>query len=114
MLSRVLFGVPCSLLKDKVKDGLFCCSEEVAFAVAFGAILAGKEPVVFMQNSGLGRVVDVVASLYKAYGVKLPKLILGLRRSPEHHRFMGEISFELLRLIEYDGKVEVIEENRSS
>ncbi|MHA2063221.1 MAG: hypothetical protein ACXABY_02450, partial [Candidatus Thorarchaeota archaeon] len=39
--------------------------EDHAMAMAFGARLVGKKPVVFMQNSGVGYIGDVVCGLYK-------------------------------------------------
>ncbi len=55
-------GVPCSLLKDLVSildhdEDLHYISatrEDSAIGMAFGARLAGKTPMVLMQNSGLG------------------------------------------------------------
>jgi hypothetical protein len=111
--SVVKYGVPCSKIVDKIKDvTIHCTSEDEAMALAVGAWFAGKKPVVYMQNSGLGRIVDIVSSLYKPYNIPLPKLILSVRRSPDHHKFMGEITEELLRLIDYDGELEVVEEDK--
>lgn len=111
MKAKTKYGVPCSRLKDRVTDvDVNCTSEEEAMALAFGAILANKNPVVYMQNSGLGAIVDIVASLYKCYGIPLPKLLLSIRHKPKHHEFMGKITQTLLKLMEYDGDVEIIEQ----
>ena len=108
---KAKYGVPCSHLKDRVEDvDVNCTSEEEAMAVAAGAYLAGVESTVYMQNSGLGAIVDIVTSLYKCYGIPLPKLLLSIRRKPKHHEFMGKITRTLLKLMEYDGDVEIIEE----
>jgi len=105
-----LFGVPCSQLKDKIKDAeIPCTSEEEAMALAVGAWFAGKEPVVYMQNSGLCRCLDIVLSLYKPYEIPLPKLILSIRHKPLHHKFVGMITRTLLAVMNWRN-VEVIEE----
>lgn len=105
------FGIPCSQLKDKIKDvKVYCTSESEAMALAVGVWLAGKKPIVYMQNSGLGGIVDIVSSLFKPYEIPLPKLVLSIRHSPKHHRFMGKITRKLLRLMSYDGEIEIVEE----
>ena len=78
-----LFGVPCSGLGNRAEDvEINCTSEEEAMALAVGVWLAGKEAVVYMQNSGLCRCLDIVMSLYKPYDIPLPKLILSIRHAP--------------------------------
>lgn len=104
------FGVPCSKLKEKIKDvDIPCTNESEAMAIAAGAWFAGKKAIVYLQNSGVGHIVDVVTSLYYPYGIPLPDLILSIRFSPEHHEFMGKITRDLLKLIEYDGELEINE-----
>lgn len=111
-MNTIKFGVPGSLLKDFIADANIPCTDEgEAMAMACGAWFAGKQPIVYMQNSGLGNCVDVISSLYKPYGIPLPRMIIGLRHKPEHHRFMGGITKNLLKLLEYDqGKITIIEE----
>ena len=111
-MNTIKFGVPGSLLKDHIKDADIPCTDEgEAMALACGAWFAGKEPSVYMQNSGLGNCVDVITSLYKPYRIPLPKLVISLRRQPEHHRFMGSITVKLLRLLGYTyGKITIIRE----
>jgi len=53
--------------------------------------------------------VDIISSLYKPYEIPLPKLIIGLRRRPKHHEFMGKITRDLLRLLEYEAQVTIEE-----
>ena len=79
-----------------------CTSESEAMAIAAGAWMAGEESEVYMQNSGLGHIVDVVTSLYKPYNIPLPKLLLSVRHSPEHHKYMFKCTTQLLELLEYD------------
>lgn len=96
-------GVPCSGIKDRIKEiekYIPCTREDEALAMAVGAFLTGKKPLVFLQNSGLGNIVDVVTSLLKPYGIEID-LLISLRRNPEHHAFMGKITMGLLKLLEY-------------
>lgn len=79
-------------------------------AMAAGAWFAGKEPEVYMQNSGLGYIIDIVASLYKPYGIPLPKLYLSARRRPLHHMYMYIYTESLLKMMEYHNVV-VIEQD---
>lgn len=110
-MTKLKFGVPCSKLKTFTEDvEINCTSEAEAMALACGAWFAGKKPVVYMQNSGLGHIVDIVTSLYKPYEIPLPKMVLSIRHKPYHHQFMGSISSKLLKLMEYDD-VEVIEQS---
>jgi len=102
-MNTVKFGVPGSLLKDFIEDADIPCTDEgEAMALACGAWFAGKEPIVYMQNSGLGNCVDIISSLYKPYKIPLPRLIIGLRQQPKQHEFMGQITKKLLELLEYD------------
>ena len=111
VLVNLKYGVPCSQIKDRIEDvEVYCTSEGEAMALAIGAWFAGKKPVVYMQNSGLGNIVNIVTSLFKPYDIPLPKLILSVRHKPVHHKFMGKITKELLKLINYNGEIEIIEE----
>jgi len=105
------FGVPCSKLKDRIKDvDINCTSEEQAFALACGCILAGQNPSVYCQNSGLARAIDILASLYLPYKIPYPHLILSKRIKPYHHSFIGGMTDDLLRMLNYQN-VEIIEQN---
>ncbi len=107
-MNNIKFGVPCSKLKELIKDcNINCTDEGEAMALAVGAWFAGKEPIVYIQNSGLGNIVDIVTSLYKPYNIPLPKLLLSDRNNPEHHKFMHNITKKILKLLEYDN-VEII------
>lgn len=103
-------GVPCSLLKDLVSildhdeelHYISATREDSAIGMAFGARLAGKLPMVLMQNSGLGVSVNAIASLSTMYDV--PALLLiswrgeGGNDAPEHI-MMGEIMLPILDLM---------------
>jgi len=100
-------GVPCTILKDII----LCLSsdpdlpyipatrEDEAMGIATGAYLAGKQPVVMMQNSGLGSSINPLASLDILY--RIPILLLISWRgyqgkdAPEH-LIMGEAMLKLL------------------
>jgi len=107
---KLKFGVPCSHLKDKIKDvEINCTSEEQAMGIAAGCILAGKKPIVYMQNSGLARCLDIITSLYVPYDILYPKMILSIRHKPFHHSYIGFMTRDLLDMLEYTN-VEIIEE----
>ena len=97
-----IFGVPYSGLGEQVGDvEVNCTSEEEAMALAAGTWLAGKEAVVYMQNSGLCRCLDIILSLYKPYNISLPKLILNIRHQPHHHHFVGKVTSRLLEIMDW-------------
>lgn len=101
-MTKLKFGVPCSALKEFTKDvEVPCTNEGEAMALAAGAWFAGKKTTVYMQNSGVGNIVDIVTSLYKPYEIPLPRLVLSIRNKPYHHRFMGAITEDLLDLLGY-------------
>lgn len=102
-------GVPCSyfaplcrLLEGKPPSfHVGAVREDIALGVAAGAHLAGKNPVVYMQNSGLGYSLEAFSSLQIIY--RIPVLVLMSYRGPEdqgweEHRVMGEHTEELLHL----------------
>jgi sulfopyruvate decarboxylase subunit alpha len=101
-------GVPCSLL-----SGLISCLEETqdvsyipavredaAVGLCAGAFMAGSNPVLLMQNSGLGYCLNAFTSLNLIY--KIPTLVImswrgcGGKDAPEHI-IMGEINEDLLK-----------------
>jgi sulfopyruvate decarboxylase subunit alpha len=98
-------GVPCSLVKSLIatleeRGGYIPeTREDAAVGLAAGAYMAGKQPVVIMQNSGLGVCLNALASLSLIY--HLPCLLLITWRgyqgkdAPEH-LIMGDISPTLL------------------
>ena len=68
-------GVPCSLLKtliavfdrDPSWGYVSAVREDSAVGLAVGAFMGGRQPAVFMQNSGLGVSVNALASLSRMY-----------------------------------------------
>ncbi|OKH99749.1 hypothetical protein A6A06_21970 [Streptomyces sp. CB02923] len=101
-------GVPCSFLgpvisclQDRYPDDyLVAANEGEAVALAAGARLAGRHPVVILQNSGLGNAVNPLTSL--CHTLRLPVLLLvtwrGRPGAPDEpqHELMGQITPELL------------------
>ena len=104
-------GVPCSIFKDVINHLLAepdipyvsATREDEALGIATGAYLAGKKPVVLMQNSGLGNSISALTSLDLLY--KIPILLLISWRgyqgkdAPEH-LVMGKSTIKLLEDIE--------------
>lgn len=84
-------------------------NEGAAIGVAIGEYLAtGKAACVYMQNSGLGNIVNPITSLAHpdVYGVPM-LLLIGWRGEPEikdepQHKFMGRVTTGLLELLEID------------
>jgi sulfopyruvate decarboxylase TPP-binding subunit len=99
-------GVPDSSLASIIAElarepGLLPAPrEDVAVAMAVGARLAGRRPLVFMKNAGLATALDAVGSLALASGVGLALLVgwagTGLDRLA-HHVVVGRSTEALLR-----------------
>jgi len=104
-------GVPCSFLKPLINytidrediEYIAANNEGEAVAIASGAYLAGKHPVVMFQNSGLGNAINPLTSLN--YIFKIPLLLIvtwrgepGLKDEPQHE-LMGQITFDLLKSV---------------
>ena len=112
--SEFFSGVPDSQLKAlcnylintygiDLKHHIIAANEGNAVGIAAGYHLAtGKVPVVYMQNSGEGNIINPVASLMngKVYGIPCI-FIIGWRGEPgvhdePQHIFQGEITCKLL------------------
>ncbi|MDF6043840.1 phosphonopyruvate decarboxylase [Streptomyces sp. JH14] len=101
-------GVPCSFLGPVIshleaehpQQYVIAANEGEAVALAAGARLAGRKPVVILQNSGLGNSVNPLTSL--CHTLRLPVLLLvtwrGRPGRPDEpqHELMGRITPELL------------------
>jgi len=102
-------GVPCSYLKNlcrilQTRDSTFhqpAPREDIALGLAAGAYMGGKLPVVYMQNSGLGYSLEVLASLHLIYGIPVLILLtyrgLGEDAGWEEHQVMGRHTEDILR-----------------
>jgi len=101
-------GVPCSLVKTLLAElerrelYLGETREDAALGVAAGAYLAGRTPVVIMQNSGLGVSLNALGSLHLLY--RLPCLLIVTWRGYEgrdapEHLVLGEVLPRLLEVV---------------
>ncbi len=103
-------GVPCSIIGNLVTnltdrpDATYvpAVREDAAVGVASGAYMAGKIPVVLMQNSGFGQCLNTLTSLNLIY--KLPCLFIVTWRGFEgkdapEHLVMGRTCDKLLDTI---------------
>lgn len=116
--SEFYTGVPdsqlkalCDYLMDRYgidpKHHIIAANEGNCVALAAGYHMAtGKIPVVYMQNSGEGNIINPVASLLneKVYGIPVI-FIIGWRGEPgvhdePQHIFQGEITLKLLEDME--------------
>jgi sulfopyruvate decarboxylase subunit alpha len=104
-------GVPCSLftgvtriLDEELRYGyVSAVREDSAMGIAAGAYFGGRQPVVFMQNSGFGVSLNALVSLHQIYDI--PALLVvswrgqGGKDAPEH-LVMGAVMEECLRLFQ--------------
>ncbi len=105
-------GVPCSFLKDLINfainecDYVAAANEGDAVAIASGAYLGGKKPVVLMQNSGLTNAVSPLVSLNYPFRIPVLGFVslrgeIGVPDEPQHE-LMGQITEQLLALMQVD------------
>jgi len=117
-------GVPCSVFTPLIDrlgaapegEHFICTSEGEAMGLAGGFALAGRLPVVYMQNDGLGNAVNPLTSLQLLY--RLPALLLiswrgepGLKDAPQH-RVMGSALRGLLEQLQVPYRV--LEDGRAA
>ena len=100
-------GVPDSGLKPFINDiissdleHIIATNEGQAVGIAVGVELAGKKSCVYLQNSGLGNIINPITSLCIPHNVN-PLLIVGHRHTLPQHKVMGEIDEKILDLIDY-------------
>ncbi|NLZ38093.1 MAG: phosphonopyruvate decarboxylase [Firmicutes bacterium] len=112
---RFFTGVPDSLLKDfcayvtdntAPQNHIIAANEGNAVAIAAGRYLALREiSLVYLQNSGLGNIVNPVASLIDPLVYSIPVLFLvgwrgepGIKDEPQHAK-QGQITLGQLELL---------------
>lgn len=96
----------CNSGKDIFERHIVTENEGASIGIAIGEYLATGSPAcVYMQNSGLGNVVNPITSLANqdVYGIPM-LLIVGWRGEPEtkdepQHKYMGKITLELLEIL---------------
>lgn len=112
------YGVPDSILSSFSKSLYFdfnhinhfiTANEGSALAMSIGYQLThDKVPIVYLQNSGLGNLINPYLSLTNKYVYDIPTLfIIGWRGEPgtkdePQHMFQGKITLNLLDLLEID------------
>jgi phosphonopyruvate decarboxylase len=104
-------GVPCSLFEGvtRILDAdarygyISAVREDSAMGLAAGAYLGGRQPVVLMQNSGLGVSTNAIVSLNQIYDIPA-LLVVSWRGRQGHdapeHLVMGDVMEPFLRLLE--------------
>jgi sulfopyruvate decarboxylase subunit alpha/phosphonopyruvate decarboxylase len=102
------FGTPCGMLAPlfaaaQDQGGLLTIArEDNAVGVAAGAAMAGRYPVVMMQNSGLGQSVNAIASLVVPYCLPI-LLIISMRGehpdTTQENAVMGRLTRPLLEVL---------------
>lgn len=101
----------CSYLTDTYKEDkshhIIAANEGNSVAIATGYYLAtNKTPVVYLQNSGLGNIVNPLTSLMHEKVYSVPAIfVVGWRGEPgvhdePQHVFQGEVTTKLLDLME--------------
>lgn len=117
-------GVPDSQLSpfcdyiEENEENIIAANEGNAVAIATGYHLStNRFPLVYLQNSGLGNIVNPVTSLThnKVYSIPIVYVIgwrgqPGIHDEPQHEK-QGEITIDLLKLLDIDSFV--INENTS-
>ena len=110
-------GVPDSGLKYFINDiiesdikHIVATNEGEAIGIAVGAELVGKKSCVYLQNSGLGNIINPLTSLCIPYDIH-PLLVIGHRHTLPQHKVMGEVDDDLLKLIEYTNYIIVRGDN---
>ena len=78
--------------------------EAEAIGIATGAFLAGRKPCVYLQNSGLGFILNPLTSLCLPYDIDL-LLVIGHRHTLPQHKIMGEEDEKILDIINWDNYV---------
>ena len=109
-------GVPDSLLKNicdyisdhaESKNHIIAANEGNALAIGIGYHLAtGKLPLIYMQNSGIGNIVNPLLSLADKEVYSIPILLMigwrgqpGAKDEPQHKK-QGRITLEILEIME--------------
>jgi len=108
-------GVPDSCLKKFINEiknfeNIIATHESQAMGIAVGAELAGKKTCIYLQNSGLGNLINPITSLCHPFKI-FPLLIIGHRHTLWQHKTMGEIDENLLKLIKYPNYIIIKNKN---
>ena len=100
-------GVPDSGLKPFINNiiesdfkHIIATNEGQAVGIAVGAELSGMKSCVYLQNSGLGNIINPITSLCIPHDVN-PLLVIGHRHTLPQHKVMGEVDEKIIKLINY-------------
>jgi sulfopyruvate decarboxylase subunit alpha len=105
-----VLSLPCNMLAGLLREidqqpvqHINLCREEEGVGIAAGAALAGKKPLLLMQNSGLGNTINALMSLTRLY--QLPLFLLmshrgGLGEKISAQIPMGEAAPQLLETLD--------------
>ena len=92
----IVMSLPCNMLSGILSEigkrsirHVPVCREEEGVGIAAGAALAGKNPLLLMQNSGLGNSINALMSLTCLY--KLPLFILMSHRGGPGEKISAQI-----------------------
>ena len=104
-------GVPDSLLKPFIeevinsdKEHMIGTNEGQCIGIAVGAELAGKKSCVYLQNSGLGNIINPLTSFCIPHGI-FPLLVIGHIHTLPQHKIMGETDKQISDLIGYENYI---------
>lgn len=92
------------LEKDKYFDLIYSTREEEGVGIYAGAYLVGKTPMMLIQNSGLGNMINAIQSLLKFYEIPFRAIIYmrGLKNEKIKAQIpMGKITYDLLRVLNF-------------
>ena len=97
-----IIGVPCSKFERLIdyNKAIVATREDEALGMAIGAKLMGKNPLVYMQDAGIGACLTVLTSIMEYYDIKID-LLISIRRRPEYHRIIGDRVHKLMKLLNY-------------
>ena len=91
----VVLSLPCNMLSGLMDEidrrnikHVPVCREEEGVGIAAGVVLAGKRPMILMQNSGLGNCVNALMSLTSLY--EMPLLIMMSHRGGEDEKISAQ------------------------
>jgi len=92
----VVLSLPCNMLSGIMDEislrnikHVPVCREEEGVGIAAGVVLAGKRPMILMQNSGLGNCINALMSLTTLY--EMPLLILMSHRGGEGEQISAQM-----------------------
>ena len=95
---------------ENLNEYIPVANEGLALSLATGSYLAGKKPVVLLQNAGIGNLINPQTSLNDLYKIK-SLLLIGWRGNPSkpkdapEHWLMGERTLDFLKLVNIESKV---------